>query len=245
MDYKPVMWVVTEEFGLSTIHGTTRKSLERYLDGLFEETMATEHLQSIGAQPKTSQTALHCRDSDETESPRGGAQAPWPDKEEDWDRLVNLDALHPMQPGAFGDEEPAEPLDPSGAGPSREEDVPGWPGLQADDYWTSLPDDRRLRSLQVQQAALDQARREWQEAREALIDERVRQWLQLREEYDKELQSAELLQIQCERAALEKEWAELHQKERDLVAIEARERATVADLQQELMGRNADLRSER
>uniref|UniRef100_A0ACB8FL72 Uncharacterized protein n=1 Tax=Sphaerodactylus townsendi TaxID=933632 RepID=A0ACB8FL72_9SAUR len=139
MDYKPVMRMEIEEFGLSTIHSTTRESLERYLDRHFEETMATEHLQSTGAWPKTSQMALRRRDWDATESPRGGAQAPWPDEEEDWDRLQSRGSA---------------------------------------------------------------------------------------------AQSAELLQIQRERAALEKERTELCQKEHNLVAIEAREHAMAADLQQ-------------
>uniref|UniRef100_A0ACB8ETB3 Uncharacterized protein n=1 Tax=Sphaerodactylus townsendi TaxID=933632 RepID=A0ACB8ETB3_9SAUR len=153
--------------------------------------------------------------------------------------------------------------------------------------------DPGLRSLHAQQAALDRAKREWQEAREALIDERVSQRFQLREEYDKEREelyqqlqkdreqqehvvlqaveqskqellrevqqlralrlqqsqdaavySAELVQIQREHTALEKERSELLQKERDLVAIEARERAAAADLQCQLTAQTAELRLE-
>uniref|UniRef100_A0ACB8F7J9 Uncharacterized protein n=1 Tax=Sphaerodactylus townsendi TaxID=933632 RepID=A0ACB8F7J9_9SAUR len=136
MDYKPVMRVGTEEIGLSTIHGITSESLERYLDRRFEEIMATGHLQSTGARPKASQVALHRNNLDETESPRGGAQTPWPDEEIDWDQLVNLGTSHPasLPPGAFGDDEPVEPMDPLGADLSHEADVPGWPGPQDDPY---------------------------------------------------------------------------------------------------------------
>uniref|UniRef100_A0ACB8EK03 Uncharacterized protein n=1 Tax=Sphaerodactylus townsendi TaxID=933632 RepID=A0ACB8EK03_9SAUR len=124
MDYKPVMRVVTEEIGLSTIHGS-------------------------------------------------------------------------LPLGAYGGDEPAEPLDPPGTGPSHdeEEDDPGWSDPREN------PD---LLSFQAQQAALERAKREWQDAREALIDNRVHQQFQLREEYDKEWEAL-YLQLQKDQEQQERE----------------------------------------
>uniref|UniRef100_A0ACB8FT92 Uncharacterized protein n=1 Tax=Sphaerodactylus townsendi TaxID=933632 RepID=A0ACB8FT92_9SAUR len=211
--------------------------------------------------------------------------APWPDEEEEWERLLVIEASQPafIPPDASGTEESAEPPDPPSAAASHESELPEWPEPCYE------PEHQQL--YQAQQAALESARREWQTAQEALIDERVCQQLQLHEEYNKEreelyqqlqrdreqqehevlqsaeqsmlrelqqlcslnlqqtrhsaVQNAELLRIQQECAALEKERAELRQKERDLLAIEARERATAADLQRELSARAVELRSER
>ncbi|XP_048338343.1 uncharacterized protein LOC125424948 [Sphaerodactylus townsendi] len=52
MDYKPIMKALPEEMGLSTIHGDTQESLEKFLERYLEDPPPTEHWQSTGARPK-------------------------------------------------------------------------------------------------------------------------------------------------------------------------------------------------
>ncbi|XP_048338882.1 oligophrenin-1-like [Sphaerodactylus townsendi] len=57
VDYKPVMRTVTEEVGVSTIHGDTQESLEKFLDQYLEEPPPEHHWQSTGARPKGSRSS--------------------------------------------------------------------------------------------------------------------------------------------------------------------------------------------
>uniref|UniRef100_A0ACB8FSV4 Uncharacterized protein n=1 Tax=Sphaerodactylus townsendi TaxID=933632 RepID=A0ACB8FSV4_9SAUR len=177
MNYEPVMRVVTEKIDLSTIHGTTHDSMERFLDRYFEDPVVTSHWQSTGAQPKTTQMTLPQRESSDSESPERGEQARWPDKDVERKQLVNLDASNPgsLPPGAYGEDELVEPLNPPGAASLHHG--------EADDPEADDPDPFTLHG---HHAALERAKREWQEAHEALIDDRVHHWFQLREEFDRE-----------------------------------------------------------
>uniref|UniRef100_A0ACB8FFY2 Uncharacterized protein n=1 Tax=Sphaerodactylus townsendi TaxID=933632 RepID=A0ACB8FFY2_9SAUR len=125
--------------------------------------------------------ALPQQESSDFESPKRGMQAYWPDEDIEGEQLVNLDASNPgsLPPGAYGEDELVEPLNPPRVGSSHHGDAddPGWPETR---------DDPDPFTLHAPYAALEQAKREWQEAREALIDDCVHQQFQLREEFDKE-----------------------------------------------------------
>uniref|UniRef100_A0ACB8FIV0 Uncharacterized protein n=1 Tax=Sphaerodactylus townsendi TaxID=933632 RepID=A0ACB8FIV0_9SAUR len=207
VDCKPVMRMVTEEIGLSTIHRTTRELLERFLDHYLEEPPPVDYWQSTGAQPKATAQDAPLQESLDFELPESGAVAALPAVEEE-EGLIDLrrgSRLRLSFAEGLGDGEPEEPPDPPGATSSRHEDL----GLPRGDPDPSL--------LHAQHEALEKAKREWQQACEALIEDRLQQRIRFQEELEWEKKALHL-QFQQDREKQERKFLQAaEQSKQDLL----------------------------
>uniref|UniRef100_A0ACB8ECI0 Uncharacterized protein n=1 Tax=Sphaerodactylus townsendi TaxID=933632 RepID=A0ACB8ECI0_9SAUR len=116
VDYKPVMRKITEEIGLSTIHGTAGESLERFLDRYMEDPPPVEYWQSTGAKPKTSDRVVPIWESLDFAAPQPGdmVESLTTVQEREVGEPTRGSRLKLTFPDDRGAEEPEDPTDSSG-----------------------------------------------------------------------------------------------------------------------------------
>uniref|UniRef100_A0ACB8FC87 Uncharacterized protein n=1 Tax=Sphaerodactylus townsendi TaxID=933632 RepID=A0ACB8FC87_9SAUR len=116
VDYKPVMRKVTEEIGLSMIHGTAGESLEHFLDRYLEDHPPVEYWQSTGARPKIADRAMPIHESLEFVGPQPDdrAESMATMRERELGEPRRGSRLKLTFPDDLGTEEPEDPSDSSG-----------------------------------------------------------------------------------------------------------------------------------